>query len=123
MLLGLKLISFELVVVFFRYTLWNAEYRMSLTRNLDLSCGDGESDCETPLEISGVKGGGEQLGEIEEVVSDSGFKDLETCSSSSAKVFGDLPPQALKYIQQLQSELTNMKEVTLLLFFLFSSQF
>lgn len=24
--------------------------------------------------------------------------------------FGDLPPQALKYIQQLQSELTNMKE-------------
>lgn len=92
------------------YTLWNAEYRMSLTRNLDLSCGDGESDCETPLEISGVKGGGEQLGEIEEVVSDSGFKDLETCSSSSAKVFGDLPPQALKYIQQLQSELTNMKE-------------
>ncbi|XP_045812353.1 uncharacterized protein LOC123906479 [Trifolium pratense] len=101
------------------YTLWNAEYRMSLTRNLEMSCGDRGSDCETPLETLEVNGGREDREEredgeeIEKVVSDLGFKDLEICSSSTssgAGVFGDLPPQALKYIQQLQSELTNMTE-------------
>ncbi|WJX69797.1 hypothetical protein P8452_53980 [Trifolium repens] len=53
-------------------------------------------------------------GKIRYFVSDLGFKDLETCSTSSssgAEVFGDLPPQAVKYIQQLQSELTNLTEV------------
>ncbi|PNY18039.1 seed maturation-like protein [Trifolium pratense] len=101
------------------YTLWNAEYRMSLTRNLEMSCGDRGSDCETSLETLEVNGGREDREEredgeeIEKVVSDLGFKDLEICSSSTssgAGVFGDLPPQALKYIQQLQSELTNMTE-------------
>lgn len=93
------------------YTLWNAEYRMSLTRNLEISHADQGADCETPLESLEVKGGEEEHGETEKVVSDLGLANLETCSSSSgAGVFGDLPPQALKYIQQLQSELTNMKE-------------
>lgn len=116
----MKLINFELVV-FVRYTLWNAEYRMSLTRNLEMSCADGVSECETPLESLEVKGGGEEHGENKKVVSDSGFNDSETCSNSSSGtgVFRDLPPQALKYIQQLQSELSNTKEVNLLLIFLF----
>ncbi|CAK8533609.1 unnamed protein product [Lathyrus sativus] len=94
------------------YTLWNAEYRTSLTRNLEMSCADGVSECQTPLEIMEVKGGGEENGENKKVFSDSGINDLETCSniSSGAGVFGDLPPQALKYIQQLQSELSNTKE-------------
>ncbi|XP_058778729.1 uncharacterized protein LOC131652790 [Vicia villosa] len=94
------------------YTLWNAEYRMSLTRNLEMSCADGVSECETPLESLEVKGGGEEHGKNMKVVSDSGFNDLETWnnSSSGTGVFGDLPPQALKYIQQLQSELSNTKE-------------
>jgi hypothetical protein len=88
-----------------------------------MSCGDRGSDCETPLETLEVNGGREEHEEIEKVVSDLGLKDLETCSSSGAGVFGDLPPQALKYIQQLQSELTNMTEVSILLFFFFSSNF
>ena len=98
MFLGVKLINFVLVVaVFVRYTLWNAEYRMSLTRNLEMSHTDQGANSET-----------------EKVVSDLGLANSETWSSSSgAGVFGDLPPQALKYIQQLQFELTNMKEVTL----------
>lgn len=119
-----KLINFELVV-FIRYTLWNAEYRMSLTRNLEMSCAERVSGCEMPLESLEVKGGGEELGENTKVVSDSGFNDLETWNNSSSDtgVFGDLPPQALKYIQQLQSELSNTKEVNLLLIFLFCSHF
>jgi hypothetical protein len=125
MFLGVKLINFELVVaVFVRYTLWNAEYRMSLTRNLEISHADQGADCETPLKSLEVKGGEEEHGETEKVVSDLGLANSETYSSSNgAGVFGDLPPQALKYIQQLQSELTNMKEVTLLLFLLLSSRF
>ncbi|MCI20144.1 hypothetical protein A2U01_0041305, partial [Trifolium medium] len=91
-----------------------AEYRMSLMRNLEMSCGDRGSDCEKPLETLEVNGGREDHEEIEKVVSDLGFKDLEICSSrsssSGAGVFGDLPPQALKCIQQWQSELTNMTE-------------
>lgn len=96
------------------YTLWNAEYRISLTRNLEMSHGDGGSDCETTLESLEVKDGGEEHGEIEKAVSDLGLVNSETYSSSSsssaARVFEDLPPQALEYIQQLQSELSNMKE-------------
>lgn len=42
---------------------------------------------------------------------------FENCSSNgSLKEFGDLPPQALSYIQQLQSELTSVTEVALFLF-------
>ncbi|KAK7266229.1 hypothetical protein RIF29_18871 [Crotalaria pallida] len=83
------------------YTLWNAEYRMSLMRNFDISPSADEQPNGDNSEVSEVKGGGI------EVVSDLGFKDLE---SSCPRVFGDLPPQALNYIQQLQSELTNVKE-------------
>lgn len=45
-----------------------------------------------------------------EISSDSKFEDLESCSP---RVFGNLSPKALNYIQQLQSELTNVKKVTL----------
>ncbi|XP_061365616.1 uncharacterized protein LOC133308896 [Gastrolobium bilobum] len=90
------------------YTLWNAEYRMSLMRNFDISpCGAQRSKLEASSEVLEVKGGGEDDGKIEVVSADLGFKDLESCSP---RVFGDLPPQALSYIQQLQSELTNVKE-------------
>lgn len=113
-----ELLSFFFLV---RYTLWNAEYRMSLMRNLDISpCGARGSDCEVGSE---VKGGGEEHGELE-VVSDMRFKDVESCSSSSSlRALGDLPPQALTYIQQLQSELTDLKEVTLLFIYFIFVQF
>lgn len=85
---------------------------MSLMRNLDISPSRAEPlNCEMHSEVAKVKDGGEG-GEIE-VVSDLGFKDLESCYP---RVFGDLPPQALNYIQQLHSELTNVKEVTPLSF-------
>lgn len=97
---------------------------MSLMRNLDISpCGARGSDCEVGSEVLEVKGGGEEHGEIE-VVSDMRFKDVESCSSSSSlRALGDLPPQALTYIQQLQSELTDLKEVTLLFIYFIFVQF
>ncbi|CAJ1946862.1 unnamed protein product [Sphenostylis stenocarpa] len=90
------------------YTLWNAEYRMSLTRNLDMSGSRDEgSDCATHSEVLEVKDGAKAEGnEKIEVVNH-----FENCSGSGAlKEFGDLPPQALSYIQQLQSELTSLTE-------------
>ena len=81
---------------------------MSLMRNLDISpCGTEGSTWESRSEEA--KNGGEDV--KSEGVSELGLKDLESCSSRP-RVFGDLPPQALNYIQQLQSELTNAKEVT-----------
>lgn len=84
---------------------------MSLTRNLDISGSRDEgSDCETHSEVLEVK-------DRAEVKSDQKIEvanDLESCSGSgSLKEFGDLPPHALSYIQQLQSELTSVTEVTL----------
>ncbi|CAN1726163.1 hypothetical protein LINPERHAP1_LOCUS391, partial [Linum perenne] len=84
------------------YTLWNAEYRMSLTRNLDISMENlRESDPREPQEHT----------REDRVVNESrgveiGVQDVEI----SPQVFGDLPPEALSYIQRLQSEVSDMKE-------------
>ncbi|KAI4347651.1 hypothetical protein L6164_008443 [Bauhinia variegata] len=88
------------------YTLWNAEYRMSLMRNLDISpLYSKGSNCEKQMEDSEGIGDGNRDTEVD---GELGDKDLE--SFSSPRVFGDLSPEALNYIQQLQSELTNAKE-------------
>ncbi|CAN1162804.1 hypothetical protein LINPERPRIM_LOCUS32318 [Linum perenne] len=84
------------------YTLWNAEYRMSLTRNLNISVEDWkkidyrEQEKETREERYVNEG---RVGE-------GCLQDVEI----SPQVFGDLPPEALNYIQRLQSELSNVKE-------------
>lgn len=68
-------------------------------------------------ELNSLKEGNESREENQEK-SDSGgggeigFQELQI----SPHVFGDLSPQALNYIQQLQSELSNVKEVSFLLF-------
>lgn len=87
------------------YTLWSAEYRMSLVRNLDVSPSvKKESACPTQTEVSGDLNGEDKNIEIG---SDVVLNGLESCSP---RVFGDLSPEALNYIQQLQSELTRVKE-------------
>jgi len=85
---------------------------MSLARNLDMSGSRNEgSDCETCSEVLEVKDVAKTVGDEKIDV----VNDLESCSSSgSLKEFGDLPSQALSYIQQLESELTSVMEVTLL---------
>ena len=100
-----------LLALDFRYTLWNAEYRMSLMRNFDIPPYNGKwSNSPTQTEVSGEHDSEDM---DSEVGSELGFKDLESCSP---RVFGDLSPEALHYIQQLQSELTNVKEVAFLVY-------
>ncbi|XP_050225805.1 uncharacterized protein LOC126675240 [Mercurialis annua] len=81
------------------YTLWNAEYRISLMRNFsicmddkskELNCmGDDEDEEKFSSELSEDKG--------------IGIEDLQI----SPQIFGDLSPEALNYIRNLQLELSN----------------
>lgn len=82
-----------------RYTLWNAEYRVSLIRNLDIPVQRG--DKRTQRESFDLKD--------RQTERESGIEELETIRP---QVFGDLSPEALNSIQRLQSELSCVKEVS-----------
>ncbi|KAL5793123.1 hypothetical protein ACOSP7_001717 [Xanthoceras sorbifolium] len=85
------------------YTLWNAEYRISLMRNFDISL-DG-------LKRSTFSREGEVLDkECDNRESEGGDISVEDLERMSPQVFGDLSPEALNYVQRLQSELSNVKE-------------
>ncbi|OVA09121.1 Protein of unknown function DUF760 [Macleaya cordata] len=90
------------------YTLWNAEYRVSLMRNFDISPGSKEASVYFRLpegsdnEFEKREGGdgvidGNKLGEelVEKVIPQS---------------LGDLSPEALDYINKLKSELAAMEK-------------
>lgn len=84
------------------YTLWNAEYRVSLTRNYDIPTDPRKEEDQSSrdnVRFGSEKGVSEDLGNCAEEV-----------EGMSPQVFGDLSPQALSYIQQLQSDLSSMKE-------------
>ena len=91
-----------------RYTLWNAEYRISLMRNFDISPDSSEgSNCSEQREVlelqsEGIVGG---CGEVDVKGS------VEDWEPSRAWSLGDLPPEALNYIQKLESELSTAKKV------------
>lgn len=87
------------------YTLWNAEYRISLMRNFDIPMENSEK-----LNRSKQQGVSEGQ-EIQDKDSESGFgTSMEELETTSPQVFGNLSPEALNYIQRLQSELSNAKE-------------
>ncbi|KAL0728083.1 hypothetical protein Bca4012_024176 [Brassica carinata] len=84
------------------YTLWNAEYRVSLTRNYDILTDPRKEDDQSSKDD-------ERFGS-EKRVSEGLGDCVEELERMSAQVFGDLSPEALSYIQELQSELTSIKE-------------
>uniref|UniRef100_A0A5B7ATM8 Seed maturation-like protein n=1 Tax=Davidia involucrata TaxID=16924 RepID=A0A5B7ATM8_DAVIN len=89
------------------YTLWNAEYRISLMRNFNISPDSskrsnvlGENEVlEVKLEES--EGGGDEVG-VSWCVEDVERMNLQS--------LGDLSPEALNYIHQLELELSTAKE-------------
>lgn len=91
-----------------RYTLWNAEYRISLMRNFDLS-----PDTSKSLNFSEEDGVStkhdESEGGCSEVGVDCGAEDVERTNLQS---LGDLSPEVLNYIQQMESELSTVKQVS-----------
>ncbi|KAK4754700.1 hypothetical protein SAY87_002804 [Trapa incisa] len=88
------------------YTLWNAEYRISLTRNFNISLSsllnkDSREESEV-LEKSGEKSNG-STNNVH--IGNPCMEDFDRI-----QVFGDLSPEALSYIQHLQSELHLVEE-------------
>ncbi|KAK9272975.1 hypothetical protein L1049_003355 [Liquidambar formosana] len=89
------------------YTLWNAEYRISLMRNLDISLDCSKrSNCSEQDEVVDVRCVESESGGGEDVV-DMCVEDLERIDM---QILGDLSPEALNYIQQLESDLSNVKK-------------
>jgi hypothetical protein len=99
-----------------RYTLRNAEYRLSFERNLELS----EEDSECPKsDIIEDNRHNINLGSPvtifrfseEDVPEDSGKGDEELSYENKGEELGDLTPQAEDYVSQMQSRLDAMKKV------------
>lgn len=96
----------------FRYTLWNAEYRVSLMRNLERAV-PAEEVADDAVRQQRQREVVEEKREEGESPS-GGFEELD---KKRLRVFGDLSPEALKYIEKLQAELSNMEEVRVLDYF------
>ncbi|KAM7268296.1 hypothetical protein ACFE04_010462 [Oxalis oulophora] len=82
------------------YTLWNAEYRISLMRNYDI--------------ISSQDRLREKQEEIkrddDDVVSGDDFSDFDSEKMLLPQIFQDLSPEALNYINQLQTQISDVNE-------------
>ncbi|XP_021749531.1 uncharacterized protein LOC110715276 [Chenopodium quinoa] len=89
------------------YTLWNAEYRISLMRNFELSMDSSESrKFEEGSEAYGLDRE-ERECEGANACNDLGINSFEQITSHSLK---DLSLEALRYIQQLETELSSAQK-------------
>jgi hypothetical protein len=89
------------------YTLWNAEYRISLMRNFDLP-----ADTSTRSNFSEVDGVSAEKNESDgsmygEVGVECSGEDTERTNLHG---LGNLSPEVLNYIQQVESELSSVKQ-------------
>ncbi|GMI86919.1 hypothetical protein like AT5G14970 [Hibiscus trionum] len=90
------------------YTMWNAEYRVSLTRNLERATPVVEKAAKETEEAVSRRQGELLEEKREEGASQSdGFQEFEKLRP---RIFGDLSPEALKYIDRLQAELSEAGE-------------
>ncbi|XVF16497.1 hypothetical protein REPUB_Repub10bG0036300 [Reevesia pubescens] len=83
------------------YTLWNAEYRVSLMKNLERA---------TPAEKVVRRRQQREVVEEKREERESGSGGFEELDKIRPRVFGDLSPEALKYIETLQAELSDTEE-------------
>ena len=105
----------KLLCLYFRYTLSNAEYRLSLERILELS--DDETECKerdsTEYSHSDLGLGGSilRLSEDDEATNESEKRDGNLLSENMGGL-DSLNAQAKEHILQLQSRLDSMERVT-----------
>eukprot|EP00262_Sarcandra_glabra_P017570 TRINITY_DN6052_c1_g1_i1.p1 TRINITY_DN6052_c1_g1~~TRINITY_DN6052_c1_g1_i1.p1 ORF type:complete len:371 (-),score=50.68 TRINITY_DN6052_c1_g1_i1:69-1181(-) len=88
------------------YTLWNAEYRVSLMRNFDSSPGNMEK----PASSLGYEVKGNECEEREFGDEVDGGEHGEDVERRIPQSLGDLSPAALNYIQELKSELATIEK-------------
>ncbi|XP_007032312.2 PREDICTED: uncharacterized protein LOC18601334 [Theobroma cacao] len=84
------------------YTLWNAEYRISLMRNLERAAPAEETD-------EGLRRRQREAVEEKREKRESGSAGFEELEKIRPRVFGDLSPEALNYIEKLQAELSDVE--------------
>ncbi|KAG8384769.1 hypothetical protein BUALT_Bualt04G0153000 [Buddleja alternifolia] len=93
------------------YTLWNAEYRISLMRNFDISPDSSErsdiaeKDGDSEVRCEEGDGGGGEKG-----VGGGGEGCAEELERMNLQNLGKLSPEALKYIHQLESEVSAARQ-------------
>ncbi|KAL5974299.1 hypothetical protein ACLOJK_030963 [Asimina triloba] len=87
------------------YTLWNAEYRVSLMRNLDVSPGIPE----VPVSYSGRDVASKEC-EVGDGAATVGCISSEEAERRVPQSIGNLPPEALNYIRELESELAAVEK-------------
>jgi len=92
------------------YTLWNAEYRIMLMRNFEISCFNDEKKLNSGGEDNEAS---DEKVDVSECLCDSVV--MECCNEESERLnlqscLGDLAPEAMNYIQQLESELATAKK-------------
>ncbi|KAL8475586.1 hypothetical protein ACS0TY_028300 [Phlomoides rotata] len=90
------------------YTLWNAEYRVSLMRNFDISLDSSNrsdsSENDGPSEVRWEDSDGEKD------TSDGVERCAEKLEKINLQIFQDSSPETLNYIQQLELELSAAKQ-------------
>ena len=99
-----------------RYTLRNAEYRLSFERNLEFS--EEDAECQN-RDLSEDSHHGINLGRPvtifrlseDDMPRDSGKSDEESSGGSMGEELGNLTPEAEEQISQLQSHLDAIKKV------------
>lgn len=88
------------------YTLWNAEYRMSLMRNLELPL----DSMEKRISVEGSESSGVACKEPECESGDTCAAGMDSPEQIGPHSLRDLSPEALSYIQQLEAELCSAKK-------------
>lgn len=95
-----------------RYTLRNAEYRLSLERNLEIYEGNNynarNEDMKLEAEETHLKDKGKSGHFREESLSTSDETEELMCDKSD---FGEMSPEARKYILELRTRLSSVKKV------------
>lgn len=104
-----------------RYTLHNAEYRLCLEKNIDIPEDHDEKGETDALGIENNEIFSERTNtifnsfEVKDVLDDHNKHNMhehdESCEDMSTKICGNLTPQAIEYIQQLQSKLNSVEKV------------
>ncbi|KAG6537449.1 uncharacterized protein LOC122034349 [Zingiber officinale] len=105
------------------YTLCNAEYRLCLEKNIDIPEKNIDHDEKGKTDTSGIENTdifsertNAMFNSLEEkdVLNDHNKHNMhehdESCEDMSTKICGNLTPQAIEYIQQLQSKLRSVEK-------------
>uniref|UniRef100_A0A7N0TMR4 MAR-binding filament-like protein 1 n=1 Tax=Kalanchoe fedtschenkoi TaxID=63787 RepID=A0A7N0TMR4_KALFE len=95
------------------YTLRNAEYRLCLERNVDLSDEDLEASKSSALDVQEILSDSSDILSVsgaDQLQSKSDKQDVDKSTENGLEGLGELTPKALDYIAQLESSLSSLRK-------------